>query len=123
AIVATSQRLRAGLLSQFGRGLPPRSGMGVQGPAEPAANGEVHEVGDQGGTRPQRGRGGWWRVSLHRHPEQVYCKERAGPKIGTTIHRLSDSRQLPAVKKAFSRSLGEGWMSGLIGGTARRVEG
>jgi predicted ATPase len=52
------------------------------------------------------------------HPEQVYCLDRPRPLAGATIQRLSDSAQVKIARKAFKKSLGEAWTSGLIGATA-----
>jgi predicted ATPase len=54
-------------------------------------------------------------------PEQVFCVDRTGPQNGSRVFRLKDSKQLNVVRKAFDKSLGEAWVSGLIGGIPRRV--
>jgi predicted ATPase len=53
------------------------------------------------------------------HPEQVFCMDRPQPQAGARIRRLGDNRQLKEIQKLFeSKSLGEAWVSGLIGATA-----
>ncbi len=52
------------------------------------------------------------------HPEQVYCLERSRPGEGATVTRLSDRPQLARVRDGFGGSLGEAWVSGLLGSTA-----
>jgi predicted ATPase len=52
------------------------------------------------------------------HPEQVFLVERGKPLEGATIRRLSDRPQLKIVRNAFEHSLGEAWVSGLLGATA-----
>jgi predicted ATPase len=52
------------------------------------------------------------------HPEQVFLVERGKPLEGATITRLSDRPQLRVIRDAFEHSLGEAWVSGLVGATA-----
>lgn len=52
------------------------------------------------------------------HPEQVYCLDRPEPLAGATIQRLGDKKEVKIAQKAFKKSLGEAWTSGLIGATA-----
>lgn len=52
------------------------------------------------------------------HPEQVFLVERGRPLEGATITRLSERPQLKIVREAFEHSLGEAWVSGLLGATA-----
>ncbi len=56
------------------------------------------------------------------HPEEVYCMERPAPQAGARVVRLSDNRQLRLAREQFDKSLGEAWVSGLIGATAGRRE-
>jgi predicted ATPase len=52
------------------------------------------------------------------HPEQVLLVERGKPLEGTTITRLSDRSQLKIVRNVFDNSLGEAWVTGLLGANA-----
>lgn len=52
------------------------------------------------------------------HPEQVYGMERNRPQAGASITRLSDRSQAKKVREVFNSSLGEAWVSGLLGATA-----
>jgi predicted ATPase len=52
------------------------------------------------------------------HPEQVLLVERGKPLEGTTITRLSDRAQLKIVRNVFDNSLGEAWVTGLLGANA-----
>ena len=52
------------------------------------------------------------------HPEQVYCMDRPGPQAGARIVRLSDNKQLNLAKSLYDKSLGEAWVTGLLGATA-----
>jgi predicted ATPase len=54
------------------------------------------------------------------HAEEVYCMDRPAPQAGARIVRLSDNRQLVLARKNFSKSLGEAWVSGIIGASAGR---
>jgi len=54
------------------------------------------------------------------HPDEVYCMERSSPQAGTVVTRLSDNRALHVVRETFERSLGEAWVTGLLGATAGR---
>ncbi len=53
------------------------------------------------------------------HPEQVFLVERGRPQEGTNITRLSEKKDLSIVRDTFEHSLGEAWVSGLLGATAR----
>ena len=53
------------------------------------------------------------------HPEQVFLVERGRPQEGTNITRLSEKKDLSIVRNTFEHSLGEAWVSGLLGATAR----
>jgi len=44
--------------------------------------------------------------------------ERARPRQGTRIVRLSDNKQVDLARETFVHSLGEAWTAGLIGATA-----
>jgi predicted ATPase len=52
------------------------------------------------------------------HPEQVFCMDRPQPQAGARITRLSDNKQLNLAKETFSKSLGEAWVTGVLGATA-----
>ncbi len=52
------------------------------------------------------------------HPEEVYCVERSAPRAGAQVLRLSENRHLKIARDAFDKSLGEAWVSGLIGARA-----
>jgi len=52
------------------------------------------------------------------HPEQVYCMDRPQPQSGASIVRLSENRQLRIARDSFKQSLGEAWISGILGATA-----
>jgi hypothetical protein len=54
------------------------------------------------------------------HPDEVYCFERPTPQSGSRVTRLSDVRQLGITRQTFDRSLGEAWVTGLLGATAGR---
>jgi predicted ATPase len=50
------------------------------------------------------------------NPEQVYLMERGKGMAGARIARLSDCSEVDLVRELFSKSLGEAWFSGVIGG-------
>ena len=52
------------------------------------------------------------------HPEEVYCIERSRPKVGAEVVRLSENKQLRIARDTFEHSLGEAWITGLLGATA-----
>ncbi|MBY0527365.1 MAG: AAA family ATPase [Gemmataceae bacterium] len=52
------------------------------------------------------------------HPEEVYCMDRPEPQAGGRVIRLSDKAQLAGVRQHFEKSLGEAWVSGLLGASA-----
>jgi predicted ATPase len=55
---------------------------------------------------------------FYEHPEEVFLVERGRPLEGATITRLQDRPQLTTLRKAFDHSLGEAWVTGLLGATA-----
>jgi predicted ATPase len=55
---------------------------------------------------------------FYEHPDEVYVMERGMPQEGATLYRLSDRSDIDLTRQLFSRSLGEAWFSGVIGGTA-----
>ena len=52
------------------------------------------------------------------YPEQVYCMERPQPQRGARVVRLSENKQLHLARETFEKSLGEAWVTGVIGATA-----
>ena len=52
------------------------------------------------------------------YPEQVYCMERPQPQRGARVVRLSENKQLHLARETFEKSLGEAWVTGIIGATA-----